>query len=116
MHYQNSPITEAVIDIRVEVASDFKAEMLEPIHDLIPANYPARQDVMFFQGQNTFRNKPDAPLLPVRQSRGDMYHSSEDTGEVYICKRELMVLPLADYRRTKIGVCFGVRQEGCGYL
>src|ERR1700683_380037 len=74
MHYRNSPITEAVIDIRVEVAPDFNPEMLEPIHDLIRANYPKRQDVMFFQGQ--FELRPDAAPTSSQTKQGYLYHSS----------------------------------------
>jgi uncharacterized protein (TIGR04255 family) len=49
-HYKNSPITEAVIDIRLEPPSNFKPESLEPIADRISGRYPKREDVSLFQG------------------------------------------------------------------
>jgi uncharacterized protein (TIGR04255 family) len=52
-HYKNSPITEAVIDIRLETSSDLKPELLEPIAERISADYPKREDLSLFQGTFT---------------------------------------------------------------
>jgi uncharacterized protein (TIGR04255 family) len=53
-HYRNSPITEAVIDIRVELPPETKPESLEPIAARISTAYPKREDINLFQGQFTF--------------------------------------------------------------
>jgi uncharacterized protein (TIGR04255 family) len=52
-HYTNSPITEAVIDIRLELQPEFKPESLEPISPRISSAYPRREDLNLFQGQFT---------------------------------------------------------------
>ncbi len=49
-HYKNSPITEAVIDIRLELSTEFKPENLDPIGKLISGSYPKREDLNLFQG------------------------------------------------------------------
>jgi len=75
MHYRNSPITEAIIDIRVEVTSESKVETLDPIYDLIRANYPQREEVMFFQGQ--FVMRPDVAPTSIQTKQGYLYRSSD---------------------------------------
>lgn len=52
-HYKNSPITEAVVDIRLELQPEFKPESLEPISTRISSGYPKREDLNLFQGQFT---------------------------------------------------------------
>src|SRR5271169_4831080 len=52
-HYKSSPITEAVIDIRLELRPEFKPEYLEPISTRISGPYPKREDLNLFQGQFT---------------------------------------------------------------
>jgi uncharacterized protein (TIGR04255 family) len=76
MHYRNSPITEAIIDIRVDVASDFKVEMLDPVYDLIRADYPNREEVMFFQGQ--FMMRPDVAPSASQTKQGYLYRSNDE--------------------------------------
>jgi uncharacterized protein (TIGR04255 family) len=73
-HYEKSPITEAVIDIRVEVSPGFKAESLEPIHAQIMKDYSKREDVMFFQGQ--FAMRPDATATASQTKQGYLYRSN----------------------------------------
>jgi uncharacterized protein (TIGR04255 family) len=42
--YSNAPITEGLIDIRVTVPSDVTLQSLEPICELVSAEYPTRED------------------------------------------------------------------------
>ena len=50
-HYENSPITEAVIDIRAEFASVPSLDSLASVQDRIKSDYPLRQDLMQVEGQ-----------------------------------------------------------------
>jgi uncharacterized protein (TIGR04255 family) len=52
-HYQNSPITEAVIDIRAELSAEFRPEFLDSIGVRLNNAYPKRDDLNLFQGQFT---------------------------------------------------------------
>lgn len=76
MHYRNSPITEAVIDIRTDASADFNAEMLDPVHELIRADYPKREEVMFFQGQ--FMLTPDVAPTAIQRKQGYLYRSTDE--------------------------------------
>jgi len=56
-HYDNAPITEAVIDIRVDLRSDFPVETLLGIRDQIKAEYPTSQDVMVLKANIQFQSE-----------------------------------------------------------
>jgi len=43
MHYKNAPITEALIDIRVEVPAEFGFEQLQDIKSLVAEDYPREE-------------------------------------------------------------------------
>lgn len=43
MHYKNAPITEALIDIRVELPAEFGFEQLQGIKNLVAAEYPREE-------------------------------------------------------------------------
>jgi len=49
--------------------------MLEPVYDLIRADYPKREEVMFFQGQ--FVMRPDAAPTATQTKQGYLYRSSD---------------------------------------
>jgi len=43
MHYKNAPITEALIDIRVELPAEFGFEQLQGIKSLVASEYPREE-------------------------------------------------------------------------
>ncbi|BAZ54204.1 hypothetical protein NIES4103_68890 (plasmid) [Nostoc sp. NIES-4103] len=49
-HYSRTPITEAVIDIQVELSPEFKLDNLVQVHSSIQAEYPEREDVFVLEG------------------------------------------------------------------
>jgi uncharacterized protein (TIGR04255 family) len=51
MHYDHAPITEALIDIRIEPPSGFGFEQLQPIKQHISANYPRQQELQRGQAE-----------------------------------------------------------------
>jgi uncharacterized protein (TIGR04255 family) len=72
-HYKNSPITEAVIDIRLGLSPEFKPEFLEPIADRISGAYPKREDLTMFQGTFTV----GATATSTQIKLGYLYRSSD---------------------------------------
>lgn len=50
-HYSRAPITEALIDLRVELPDGVTLATLIDVHSSIKADYPMLQELMIFQGQ-----------------------------------------------------------------
>lgn len=50
-HYSKAPITEAVIDLKVNLAADTNVSALEGLAGSLQQDYPERQDLMIIQGQ-----------------------------------------------------------------
>jgi uncharacterized protein (TIGR04255 family) len=51
MHYDHAPITEALIDIRIEPPSGFGFEQLQPIKQHLSGDYPHQQELQRGQAQ-----------------------------------------------------------------
>lgn len=51
VQYDNAPITEALIDIRVESLPASRLGDLEAIHELVKDQYPEKQQHVYFEGQ-----------------------------------------------------------------
>jgi len=51
IQYENAPITEALIDIRVELPSDVTLEALERIHGEVRDRYPGKKKRFYVQGK-----------------------------------------------------------------
>jgi len=51
IQYDNAPITEALIDIRVELSSDVTLKTLEAIHNEVKVRYPGKKQRVHAQGQ-----------------------------------------------------------------
>ncbi|MFN0169338.1 MAG: hypothetical protein ACKV22_23190 [Bryobacteraceae bacterium] len=50
IQYENAPITEALIDIRVELPSGVTLETLEGIHREVKDRYPGKKKRVYMQG------------------------------------------------------------------
>ncbi|AFY81953.1 TIGR04255 family protein [Oscillatoria acuminata] len=50
-HYSRSPITQAVIDLQIELSNDVTVEHLSDLHLQVQADYPQCQNLLVFQGQ-----------------------------------------------------------------
>ena len=51
IHYEHAPITEALIDIRVELpASETGLQVLESVHDRVKESYPGKKKRLYVQG------------------------------------------------------------------
>ena len=51
IHYQNAPISEALIDIRVELPITVTPDTLESIYDVVKEHYPRKEKRLYVQGQ-----------------------------------------------------------------
>src|ERR1700722_10937730 len=51
IHYENAPISEALIDIRVHVPNAISLEALESMHARIKDDYPRKEMRSYIQGQ-----------------------------------------------------------------
>ena len=51
IHYENSPITEALIDIRVDLPSDATLNTLDAIHVEVADHYPVKKKRVYVQGE-----------------------------------------------------------------
>jgi uncharacterized protein (TIGR04255 family) len=51
IHYENAPISEALVDIRVELPSSVTLETLELIHHHVKNKYPRMEKRIYVQGQ-----------------------------------------------------------------
>jgi uncharacterized protein (TIGR04255 family) len=76
LHYSRSPLTEAVIDIRVELPDDISLEILSGIQSGQEALYPTRRDHFFIEGQLSI--DPDQPPASATRSHRGYTFSSED--------------------------------------
>lgn len=50
-HYSRAPVTEALIDIQVQLPQEVKLDILAQVYSSIQTEYPKREEVLVFQGQ-----------------------------------------------------------------
>src|SRR5262249_30271510 len=67
LHYTRSPLTEAVIDIRVTLREGFPFDALTALQSEIQTDYPSIRDFLFFEAQ--FSTDPDQPAASGNRSR-----------------------------------------------
>jgi uncharacterized protein (TIGR04255 family) len=72
--YKKSPLTEAVIDIRVELPPGIAAESLGAIHRHIESAYPQSEELQVFQGSFTIGAAPTS----TQKKLGYRYRSKDD--------------------------------------
>jgi len=76
--YSNSPITEALIDIRVELSPEFKYEFFERLSAELKPRYPVRHNIDLMQGQFTVAPEPAAPAATTSRTKVGYSFQSED--------------------------------------
>ncbi|NJN97975.1 MAG: TIGR04255 family protein [Anaerolineales bacterium] len=86
LHYSRSPLTEAVIDVRVALPDTITLETLAQIQAGQEDNYPTRKNAISVQGQLSF--DPDVP--PATGSRTHMGYRfvSQDERQVIQARRD----------------------------
>jgi len=68
MHYKNAPITEALIDIRVELPAEFGFEQLQGMKKLVAAEYP--RDETFTMAMATISLLPEVQASTQHKKMG----------------------------------------------
>lgn len=82
-HYSKAPITEAVIDLKVNLAVDTNVSALEGLTGSLQQDYPERQDLMTIQGQ--FQGGQSVSAT-ASQSRIGYLYVSEDKKQILQAK------------------------------
>jgi uncharacterized protein (TIGR04255 family) len=86
IHYENAPITEALIDIRVELpASVVGLQALESIHNRVKEWYPTRNKRLYLQGQFS---AGDAIGASATQTEMGFAFSSGDGKQIFQARRD----------------------------
>ncbi len=77
LHYNNSPLTEAVIDIRVTLPDGVTLDTLASLEIGQASAYPTRRDQMYVEGQ--FSVDPEnPPASGIRTQRGFAFLSADE--------------------------------------
>ncbi|MDQ2996792.1 MAG: TIGR04255 family protein [Chloroflexota bacterium] len=77
LHYKNSPLTEAVIDLQVTVSEEVTLEALASMQSEQKHSYPTRRDQMYVEGQ--FSVDPETPPASgIRTQRGYAFLSDDE--------------------------------------
>ena len=86
-HLDNAPITEALIDIRVDLPDDVDMEVLKSLHDEIRSDYPKLKVRTRWSGRIDF-SAGEAPQLekPAGGPYGYMFMSDDDLRVVQVRK------------------------------
>jgi len=74
---KKAPITEALIDIRVETPHDFKVEELKLLYPSIREQYPHEKEFRRYQSQVNFKNEEVVSSNPSYEHLGYVYTSSD---------------------------------------
>lgn len=86
IHYENAPITEALIDIRVELPHSVTGiQVLESVHDRVKNRYPGKKRRIHVQGQ--FSAGAEVGASATQMLMGFAF-SSEDGKRVFQARRD----------------------------
>lgn len=86
LHYSRSPLTEAVIDIRVALPEVITLETLAQIQAGQEDSYPTRQDAIFVQGQ--LSTDPGVPPATGSRTHTGYRFVSQDERQVIQARRD----------------------------
>jgi uncharacterized protein (TIGR04255 family) len=75
IHYENAPISEALIDIRVELPGSVTVETLQSIHDQVKDKYPRLDKRMYIHGQ--FMAGNDVSAVATQTHMGYAFTSAD---------------------------------------
>jgi uncharacterized protein (TIGR04255 family) len=74
-HYDNAPITEGLIDIRVKLPSDIDLSSFDAFFERVKDKYPTRQDRKLFEG--TFSTVPRVEAAAKETKIGYLFRSAD---------------------------------------
>lgn len=76
--FPNAPITEAVIDLRVQLPKDFEGSQLESFESCLQGRYPDKKKQWFFQGGIQVSEEQQKVLETTQGMRGYIFRSEEE--------------------------------------
>jgi uncharacterized protein (TIGR04255 family) len=86
IHYENAPITEALIDIRVELPATTKGlQALESVHDRVKDRYPGKSKRIYLSGQFSAGDEVGAS---ASQTPMGFAFNSEDGKPIFQARRD----------------------------
>lgn len=86
IHYENAPITEALIDIRVDLPVSVAAlQLLEAVHERVKDRYPGKKRRLYVEGRFSAGDEVGAS---ARQTLVGFSFSSEDGKQVFQARRD----------------------------
>jgi len=75
--FPNAPITEALLDIRVQLPPEINLDMLKTFHDPIKERFPAKEERISFEASFKVSPKEDPVVLPsMRKPDGYLFRST----------------------------------------
>jgi len=80
VHYENAPISEALIDIRVELPARVTPEALEAVHNFVKDEYPRKDKRIYVQGEFSAGDHVGAK---AKQTFMGFAFSSEDGKQIF---------------------------------
>ena len=77
--FPNAPITEALIDIFVELPSEINLQLLNAFHDEIKGQYPKKQERVIWKGEVKYKEgeAPEISSPPSGGPIGYLFKSSD---------------------------------------
>ncbi len=76
-HYSRAPITEAIIDLKVNFPRLFSIDTLEAIHPLISDHYPLKEELYRYSGSLIFQPGPTTKVDTNQQQTGFAFKSED---------------------------------------
>jgi uncharacterized protein (TIGR04255 family) len=76
--FPNAPITEALLDIRVQLPPEINLDMLKTFHDSIKERFPQKDERISFQAGFQFSPEGPATLPPSSKPDGYLFRSNID--------------------------------------
>lgn len=108
-HYANAPITEALIDIKVEMRPDFDSATLDAVCSSASSHYPVKRRQFYIEQQ--FSEAAEPQFAGKREPIGYQCRSADDL-QILQVRRDGFTLAGSDPTRHGIGCA--MRRGGCG--
>src|SRR5215218_10531817 len=81
-HYENAPITEALIDLRITHAENFSVDDLGKMGEAVANRYPTQEPLYFQSGQITFQQPGDPAQIEATQQHGGFRLISQNKQQI----------------------------------
>ncbi len=94
-HYTHPPLTEAVIDIQVQLPETVTVDALVSLHTGHESSYPSRRNIMHFEGRVSMQ--PEVAAVGSQEHHGYMFISTDERQIVQVRLNGFTLSRLAPY-------------------